>query len=164
MFQLPVLYLKLSRPFFNIPKLAKLKKDGLPCTQADKLIVICRWNCPLIDSFSHVGQIRELGSTPNSFAIQTHSAAQQPRRTLVWEEHCNLDVSTPNWAICRITLGPQLTASFRRISSFSQTGTAWQIELKINITTSPLSTISIQFLIQSKESFSGTDPISRIPT
>lgn len=81
MFQLPVLYLKLSRPFFNIPKLAKLKKDGLTCTQADKLIVICRWNCPLIDSFSHVGQIRELGSTPNSFAIQTHSAAQQPRRT-----------------------------------------------------------------------------------
>ena len=29
----------------------------------------------------HVGQIRELGSTPNSFAIQEHSAVQQERRT-----------------------------------------------------------------------------------
>ena len=30
---------------------------------------------------AHVGHIRELGSTPNSFAIQAQSATQQDRRT-----------------------------------------------------------------------------------
>ena len=113
MFQLPVLYLKLSRPFFNIPKLAKLKKDGLTCTQADKLIVICRWNCPLIDSFSHVGQIRELGSTPNSFAIQTHSAAQQPRRTgnKRIEVYFNIDQSKMKGR-CIITIQSKLHSAY----------------------------------------------------
>ena len=49
--------------------------------RGNRLTVTCPVRCSVIGPSVHVGHIRELGSTPNSFAIQTQSASQQERRT-----------------------------------------------------------------------------------